>query len=174
MTQGVPGSPYTPTALTPEVRKIYLAAARSLRGSEACAALAGIDSDTVRNWRREIESGRVSPELSAFFGDVARARAEGANEILRTIRTHADKADGDWRAGAWLLERLARDEFGAHNTVEIVGDADGARATAMKEALRGMDWFTRRKGRTAVIEAACSNGTAAENGHSNGHAKGET
>jgi hypothetical protein len=156
-----------PTCLTDDTRARYLHAARCLRSKAACAAYAGISAAIVFKWERAVAEGKTTDTLVKFFADVARERAEGANEILGHIQAAAPQ---DWRAGAWLLERMERREFAQHATVEVTGSGDEV-GSAMREALRGMDWYTRTPRRMQILaEQTNGNGHADETPHSNGSA----
>ena len=90
-----------PTKFTSERAEIILDALRRGASLAAAAAEAGVNADTLLNWRRA---------RRAFAQQVDQAMAVGALRALDTIWAAA-KA-GDWRAAAWLLERRYPDEYG--------------------------------------------------------------
>jgi hypothetical protein len=69
------------------------------------------------------EGPAITPEASLFVA-VEQALGERAVELVGAI-TKATK-DDEWRAKAWLLERLERDEFGDVKQVELSGPGKGA------------------------------------------------
>jgi len=90
-----------PTKFTSERRDIILDTLRRGASLAAAAAAAGVNPDTVLNWRRA---------RAAFALQVDQAMAEGALRALDAIWTAAES--GDWRAAAWLLERRYPEEYG--------------------------------------------------------------
>jgi hypothetical protein len=74
---------------------------------------AGISQSTWSTWRRRAEQGE-QPFLGLLQA-VTRAEAQAAQDVLRRV-IRASK--GDWRAGAFFLERRHKDEFGRHETVD--------------------------------------------------------
>lgn len=67
--------------------------------SECC----GVAARTVRDW---LQRALTEKGFSAFAAAVSRARARGRVTLINCI-----VAAKDWRADAWLLTRLAPDEF---------------------------------------------------------------
>ncbi|WP_448539831.1 terminase small subunit-like protein [Roseiflexus sp.] len=94
-----------PTKFTSERADIILDTLRRGASLAAAAAAAGVNPDTVLNWRR---ARRV------FAIAVERAMAEGALRALDAIWTAAES--GDWRAAAWLLERRYPEDYGRQVT----------------------------------------------------------
>lgn len=95
-----------PTKLSAEVRALYLEAlGRGLSRGQA-AAYAGVDSSTVRRWRRRArEGGRGSQTLRSFFSAADRAEASHAADLMDRVREASEGDDPDWRSAAWLLTR---------------------------------------------------------------------
>lgn len=84
---------------------------------DACR-IAGISTDTLE--RYEERGHRGEEPYATWLPKLVAARAEQKAFILRLL----EKAiDGDWRAGAWLLEKLYPKEFGKHQTIVHEGDA---------------------------------------------------
>lgn len=77
---------------------------------EAC----GIAPRTARDW---LHRGATEKGFSAFAAAISRARARGRVFLVKRIT-----AAGDWRADAWLLARLAPDEFGVAAAEESAND----------------------------------------------------
>lgn len=70
------------------------------------AALVGVDVRTVERW---IERGTQGQKIYAEFAqEVAKARAQFVASTIIKIR----RQDGDWRAHAWILEKLRPRQFG--------------------------------------------------------------
>jgi transposase-like protein len=90
-----------PTKLTPETQAGVIDVLRRCNSYETAANSIGIDSDTLRAWRKE------HPE---FSGMIKNARSEARQRCINGILEIAAK--GQWQAYAWLLERLWPDEFG--------------------------------------------------------------
>lgn len=85
----------------------------SVGGTWAMAAAAGkVSDDTLKRWR---------DDDAGFAGRCACARDGGAAKLVEKIRQEAE--DGDWRAAAWLLERIAAEQYGRRTVV--TGDPAG-------------------------------------------------
>jgi len=111
-----------PTKFTEETRdQIYRALDAGL-GIEKAAAFAGVQEITIRRW---IEQGaedlqaNKQTDYAEFCGGVSRARVGAQLRLAEEIdQAAAGEVDGDWRAAAWKLERLAPEEFGQHAVVD--------------------------------------------------------
>lgn len=81
---------------------------------ETAALAAGVPKSTVYDW---LARGQAAPpgargdegRLRRFADEVERARARGEAHLVTSITRAA--RDGDWRAGAWLLERTQVDRY---------------------------------------------------------------
>lgn len=75
---------------------------------EQAAAAVGIPRRTIYNWLER--AGEVgAPEVYVQFAErIEQARSKCEADLVETI---ADEAREDWRAAAWLLERLAPERF---------------------------------------------------------------
>ena len=104
------------------IAPVVLAVVRVGAGKRAAAAQAGVHRETVRRWEREgraaLARAHAGEELSErdqrlarFAIDLEAAKENPRVYLLGLIRK---AARGDWRAGAWLLERMFPDEFGPH------------------------------------------------------------
>ena len=116
--------------LDPAVSRIILAVVRVGAGTGAAATQAGVHRETLRLWER---SGRTAlarahageelnerdRTLAAFALDLEKARAHPRTYLLGLV---TKAARGDWRAGAWLLERLYPGEFGPDVRVRVSDD----------------------------------------------------
>jgi hypothetical protein len=76
----------------------------------ACA-IVGMSTDTLTRWEKAD---------AAFAARLNVAEARRDRSLIVDIRT---AAKGDWRAAAWLLERVAKDDYGTRT--EIVGKDGG-------------------------------------------------
>ncbi len=95
-----------PYKMTPErVQIITEALADGLTQKEA-SMLAGIDEDTLCNWKRN---------NSDFSDKVAKSAIEYKQKLMNTIRKAGEK---DWKACAWLLERKYKREFSTETVFE--------------------------------------------------------
>ncbi len=88
-----------PYKMTPErVQIITEALADGLTQKEA-SMLAGIDEDTLCNWKRN---------NSDFSDKVAKSAIQYKQKLLKTIVKAGER---NWKASAWLLERKYKKEF---------------------------------------------------------------
>lgn len=116
----------TKAELDPELLPTVLTVVKLGAGREAAAAQAGISAETLRSyerigaeaWRRREEAllEEREPDLSKrdamfaqFFEDLRKAESGTKSYLLGQIQK---ASSGDWRAGAWLLEKMYPREFG--------------------------------------------------------------
>lgn len=157
MTQGIRGSPFEPTSLTDDVRRSLIESSRLGRKLTDACKCAGIDESTVRSWRAKARAGEASEDLVAFLREMKKATQQGIECRLQAIQ--AAGMEKDWRALAWLLERQYPDEFARRTVVAVSATEDPTDfASGIREAIRGMDFYTRRAGRLAVTDEAATNG----------------
>lgn len=121
-----------PTKLTDEVRESILRDTR-VGGSQAVAAAnAGISVLTLEDWLRrgrgEHADRKATPLYVGFARDYAQARAQAALSLMAQIRVAVPK---DWRAAAFLLERIEASAM----RVEVSIDGGGV-SVVDREALR--------------------------------------
>ena len=91
--------PYKEYKMTPErVQIITEALADGLTQKEA-SMLAGIDEDTLCNWKRN---------NSDFSDKIALSAIEYKRRLMNSIREAGRR---DWKASAWLLERKYKKDF---------------------------------------------------------------
>jgi transposase-like protein len=111
-----------PTKFTPDTQAAILDALKTGVGIERAAAFAGIHADSLYNWMKqgkEDEDQNVESEHRTFFERLTRARAEVHVRLAGEVRAAATSdREGDWRAAAWMLERLAPEDFGQRTLVE--------------------------------------------------------
>lgn len=86
----------------------------------ACNA-AGVTAESGDAWLR---AGRIQPTgpEARLVREILRARADYAMQAIQNIESKGRSED--WRATAWLLERLYGEDFGTKQRVEHTG-ADG-------------------------------------------------
>jgi hypothetical protein len=72
----------------------------------ACPAV-GISSRALRYWLERAEKGEA--RYVEFAENLEKAQCEGQAHLLAQIRKHGAK---DWRAPAWLLERIFAKTYG--------------------------------------------------------------
>lgn len=90
--------------LVSEIVLNYLRDGMSLRDS---CALAGVGKRTFHTWAKED---------SALSAQVKKARLESKLLHVRNIRNHASE---DWKASAWMLERMYPKEFAKRTVIEL-------------------------------------------------------
>ena len=119
---------YNPEALAEFEKALSLGCTYTL----ACAA-AGWSYRAYREWMVAAEKGE--PKYSALPAVVARARANRAKRWLASIEKAAAV---DWKAAAWKLERLEREEYGREAAVRFVGEALRVDVRTTPDAVRAM------------------------------------
>lgn len=87
-----------------QATKIALAWASGAKYADACQS-AGLTKAQARSLRSD-------PDWQAAYD---RARAEFVTRSLQSIDAHGEK---DWKATAWLLERILPERFGKRDTVQ--------------------------------------------------------
>ena len=75
---------------------------------EAAAAAAGIPRRTIYNWLERAEEVGAPDVYVDFAERIEQARSKCEADLVETI---AAEAKEDWRAAAWLLERIASDRY---------------------------------------------------------------
>ncbi len=119
---------------TPEVRACFLEAIGCGVGIDTAAAFAGVSASTVHNritrGEQEQAAGKTS-EFVEFLEGLTRTRASVHVQLASQIQRAGEK---DWRANAWMLERLAPDQFGRHRVAE---DEHGQHRPISEELLGG-------------------------------------
>jgi hypothetical protein len=115
---------HRPTKLNDQITTAILNNLTSGVGIEKAAVYAGIGARTVLEWLQrglaDQEAGNDT-EFSRLSQGVTHARAQVQIQLAAQIRAQAPE---DWRAAAWMLERLAPSEFGQHQVVEHVGTVE--------------------------------------------------
>lgn len=110
-----------PTVIDAALREQFMAALATGVGVGVAAAFAGIGRSTAHGWlargEKEAAAGVTAEtsEFVAFLDGVTRTRASVHVRLAAAITS---AASGDWRAAAWMLERLAPEEFGKHRITQ--------------------------------------------------------
>ena len=111
----------------PDVQEKIIQALHLGNHRKHAAAYAGIDEATLRRW---IARGRDSDDepYTSFRKAVEQAEAKAQVMAMGCITKAA--RDGDWRAGAWILERRAPEHyaprsrlFDPYRTLELLEEA---------------------------------------------------
>jgi hypothetical protein len=94
------------------------------------AAMCGLDNTQCAHWLREgiQEDGR--PWAKEFHRKVTNAKAYAQAAALQVVRDAA--LNGDWRASAWYLSRVAPDQWGAQSRVELTVSAASPQSSREK------------------------------------------
>ena len=99
----------------------------------ACAGV-GIDSRTLRIWLTKARSGEA--RFVEFAGKVESAQAEAQSSMLVQIRKAGAK---DWKAIAWMLERVFSERYGYKSQVKISVEAELERMLDVAQNVLGGD-----------------------------------
>lgn len=126
------------------------------------ALLAGINRVTLHRWIERGEKAK-SGKYRKFADDVERAKARGQQKLIDHIRdtgslglfqeetrvVESDKGTTttkivkrvvDWRASAWLLERMNPEDWGAKDNTAQGGEDDNSEIQSnLEEAARRMN-----------------------------------
>lgn len=101
-----------PTKLTPELTREISTYIRDGNSPTISATLVGISPSTYFNWMSK--GSNQEPRFMEFSESIERAKAQSIVNRLAHIARAADS--GNWRAAAWLLERMAPESFGKNST----------------------------------------------------------
>ena len=100
-----------PVKLTPELTQEITTYICEGNSPTISATLAGISPSTYFNWMSK--GSNQKPRFMEFSESIKRACAQSIANRLAQISRAADS--GNWRAAAWLLERMAPESFGKHS-----------------------------------------------------------
>ena len=100
-----------PAKLTPELTREITTYIQDGNSPTKSATLVGIAPSTYFNWMSK--GSNQEPRFVEFSESIKRACAQSIAKRLAHISRAADS--GNWRAAAWLLERLAPESFGKHS-----------------------------------------------------------
>jgi hypothetical protein len=116
-----------PTRLTPQTESRILQAVRCGASFKSACVAAGIGLRTFYRWKAEGESEDARPLHRQFWQRLTQAVEEGHVARVATI-TKASRED--WRAAAWLEERLNPQRFSLRHKVEHSGELTVAQIIA--------------------------------------------
>jgi len=104
-----------------KVVKTFLDQIRAGLTIEAAAGRSGITGRCVHYW---LERGRAAShgEFFQFFQSYTRARGEALADMIKEIRSAGRE---DWRATAWLAERMFKEELSLKQQHELSGPDGG-------------------------------------------------
>lgn len=121
------------TKLTPAVTKAI--AADILKGLpfKFAAAKCGVSDTTAYRWMQEGEGPDAPTAKRSFRDAVHEARAQALQNLVDSITAAAEgryenrfgERQHDWRAAAWLAERMAPTELGQRAAIEHSGPHGG-------------------------------------------------
>lgn len=115
----------TKARLTPEVQLSIIERLRAGIPLRWAAQAAGVTYGSAKTWidhgNEDRNAGRISI-YSDFVYEVERADSEYVASAVARIRMHGTD---DWRAEAWLLERMHRGVFGNRQQHEVSGPHEG-------------------------------------------------
>ena len=100
-----------PAKLTPELTQEITTYIRDGNSPTISATLVGISPSTYFNWMSK--GSTQEPRFMEFLESIKRANAQSIVNRVAHIARAADS--GNWRAAAWLLERMAPESFGKHS-----------------------------------------------------------
>jgi hypothetical protein len=110
-----------PSVITEAFTKRVCARVRAGLRLQSALEAEGVDKRNAEYWKREAERGNQL--YSEFLAAVARARAEFEAETLDVIRLQATPTDNgeiqDWKARAWMLERMMPDAYAPSQTMVL-------------------------------------------------------
>jgi len=101
-----------PVKLTLKLTREITAYIRDGNSPTISATLVGISPSTYFNWMSKGSSQK--PRFMEFSESIERAKAQSIINRVAHISRAADS--GNWRAAAWLLERMAPESFGKNST----------------------------------------------------------
>lgn len=100
-----------PAKLSPELTREIMAYIQDGNSPTKSATLVGIAPSTYFNWMSK--GSNQEPRFMEFSESIKRACAQSIVNQVAHISRAADS--GNWRAAAWLLERMAPESFGKHS-----------------------------------------------------------
>ena len=101
-----------PTKLTPKLTGEITTYIRDGNSPTISATLVGVSPSTYFNWMSK--GSNQEPRFMEFSESIERAKAQSVVNRVAHISRAADS--GNWRAAAWMLERMAPESFGKNST----------------------------------------------------------
>ena len=111
-----------PSAMTEQVVSDIVNALAAGAAVKAAAGAAGISERTYYLWRERGEQEGADEAFLQFLQRTTRAREQGKVALTASIRKAAAE---DWRAAAWLLERLEPEAWALKRRLEHSGPEGG-------------------------------------------------
>ena len=112
-----------PSAMTEQVVSDIVNALAAGAAVKAAAGAAGISERTYHSWRERGEQEGADEAFLQFLQRTTRAREQGKVALVASIRRSAN--EGDWRAAAWLLERIEPEALAAKHILQHAGPYGG-------------------------------------------------
>lgn len=104
-----------PSKLTDEITQVMCNLISAGVPPYRAAILAGIHPDTYYNWRKKANKNPLHKnKWTEFFGEIEAAKAKAIKTSLKIIQ-----GSDDWRAHAWLLEKIDKEDFGKQEKIEL-------------------------------------------------------
>jgi hypothetical protein len=149
--------------LTPKrVKDICRLIADGNYAKTACQTV-GIHPSTFYRWLQRAERDGPNSIYAKFANSIREAEAKRERILLGLVRDgalpHGDRP-GDWRAAAWMLERLMPERYGPTATIRHEGSVDRATIPSIELQLEGLDDDDLRTLEDILIKAERANGSA--------------
>lgn len=121
-TKGPParGRPGRQTKLTPAVHAAIVGRIEMGCFKSVAAQRAGVGEKAYHSWMAKGRAAGAEEPFKSFAHDVEVAEAHALGELTETIRK-----DPDWKAKAWVGERLYQSKLGAKRHVTVSGPDGG-------------------------------------------------
>lgn len=129
-----------PSKLTPAVAERIAKALEQGMPQETAAKLAGVEPRTFYEWMAQGRREDGRHEYQQFAQAVTLARATFQESVIAEIRnafTPGEHGVRDWRALAWLMERMFPEQFG--QTVQVRMKVDEELTTTIDRLRKGLD-----------------------------------
>lgn len=105
------GQPTKLATISPKVRQEVLDRVKHGVPAGTAAVACGVHRRTFQRWLEEGRRDNAREPYRKFAADIEQAFMEWQASKVTEIDRHAEK---DWRAGAWMLERLDPATYGDH------------------------------------------------------------
>ncbi len=129
--------PGRPSKLTADIQSRIVSAVRCGASFKNACVAAGISERTFQRWRQKGEHQGAKTEYRRFWRDLTQAEQEGQTARLAIIQK---AARNDWRAAAWLLERMNPERFSLRYKIEHSGKVE--HSAAVDAVRRSLDLLT--------------------------------
>ena len=142
-----PGNGAPPTS-NGDIHHRIVALIRNGNYVAVAARASGISPTAYYTWvergEADLEQGKATP-FAVFAEACARAKAEAEATLLARIQMAAGAERGDWKAAAWMLERMYPDRYGPRQQHRHrgAGARKGRARVVMPSELRAFAMSTR-------------------------------